>query len=74
MVETNKPRDNKTKPSHWYTKYTQKQYISSNSKDDIPFSFFFAPIVWISAMRAYKLNQPKQNTEATEQSPEENFI
>ena len=40
----------------------------------IPFSFFFPPIVWISAMGAYKLNQPKQNTEATEQSPEENFI
>ena len=29
MVETNKPRKNKTKPSHWYTKYTQKQYIST---------------------------------------------
>ena len=28
LVETNKPCNNKTRPSHWYTKYTQKQYIS----------------------------------------------
>ena len=74
MAETNKPCNNKTTPSHWDAKYTQKQYTSQNSEDDIPFSFFFPPTAWISAMGVYKLNQPKQNTEATEQSPEENFV
>ena len=51
-----------------------RKYISWNSEDEIPFSLLFPPTVWISAMGEYKLNRPKQNSEVTEQSLEENFV